>query len=160
MYLRRSSIVRYFLRIRTLSGVTSTNSSSAIHSIAVSSVWVTGVASLMPSSWLCVRMLFFSFARTAFTTISSSRAFSPTTIPSYNSSPGEIHSVPRCSRLSSAYAVAGPMRSETIAPPRRCGNSPAHGIHPARLWCNKAVPRVTVNNSDRKPISPREGASK
>ena len=42
-------------------GVTSTSSSSTIHSIAVSSVWIFGAGSLTASSWLCVRMLFFSF---------------------------------------------------------------------------------------------------
>ena len=68
--------------MRMAFGVTSTSSSSAIHSIAVSSVWIFGAGSLTASSWLCVRMLFFSFGRTALTTISSSRAHSPTTMPS------------------------------------------------------------------------------
>ena len=43
--------------------------------------------------------------------------------------------------------------------PCDAGRSPAHGVQPA--WCvwSSAVPRVSVSRSQRKPMSPRAGAS-
>src|SRR3954453_4792387 len=35
--------------------------------------------------------------------------------------------------------------------------SPSHGSYPSRLWLRTPVPRVSVRNSVRNPISPREG---
>ena len=47
-----------------------------------------------------------------------------------------------------------------MAPPMRCGSSPAHGIQPAWWVCSSAVPRVAVSSLPRKPMRPRAGASK
>ena len=35
--------------------------------------------------------------------------------------------------------------------------SPCHGAQPSKRWLRRPVPRVSVRNSERKPISPRAG---
>jgi len=67
------------------------------------------------------------FSLVAFTSRSSARAFSPTIIPSYTSTPGPTKSEPRSWRLSSAKAVVLPARSATRPPVGRIRSSPYHG---------------------------------
>ena len=62
--------------------MTSTSSSSAMNSIAVSRVWIFGGASLIASSAEWVRMFVFCFSRVTLTIMSSGRLFSPMTMPS------------------------------------------------------------------------------
>ena len=42
-------------------------------------------------------------------------------------------------------------------PVGRVRSSPNHGSQPSKTWCSRPVPRVSVRNSVRKPISPRAG---
>ena len=66
----RSPSRRWRLRTRMAPGVTSTSSSSAIHSMAVSKVRRRGRGGLTDSSWLWVRMLVSSFILVGLTCIS------------------------------------------------------------------------------------------
>ena len=58
--------------------------------------------SRMASSATEARILVCFFSFTAFTSISSQREFSPTTMPSYTSTPGPTNSSPRSCRFYSA----------------------------------------------------------
>ena len=48
-------------------------------------------------------------------------------------------------------------RSATSEPVGRVRRSPAQGSQRSKTWCRRPVPRVSVRNSVRKPISPRAG---
>src|SRR3984885_8884879 len=86
---------RTFFRRRMDFGVTSTNSSSAMNSIAFSKVMSRGGISRMASSAEEERMLVCFFSLVKFTFMSSSRAFSPRIIPSYTSIAGPTNISPR-----------------------------------------------------------------
>ena len=81
----------------------------------------------MPSSEVEARMFVRRFSLTMLTSMSSSREFSPTTMPSYTRSPGSTNIVPRSCTCSIAYPVTLPGRSATSAPVMRCGMSPCQG---------------------------------
>src|SRR5690242_7866505 len=68
-----------------------------------------------------------------------------------------MNSDPRSCRLRIAKLVAVPRRSATSAPVGRVRSSPCHGSHASKTWWRMPVPRVSVRNSVRKPISPRAG---
>ena len=53
--------------------------------------------------------------------------------------------------------MTGPLRSATSDPVGRSRTSPAHGSYRSKTWCSSPVPRVSVRNSVRKPISARAG---
>ena len=69
-----------------------------------------------------------------------------------------MKSEPRSCRAAIANAVAWPRRSATRLPVGRVRSSPCHGSQRSKTWCMIPVPRVSVRNSVRKPISPRAGA--
>src|SRR5438552_15088 len=62
------------------------------------------------SSDAVVRMFVSFFSLEGFTSMSPTRAFSPTTMPSYTGSPGLTNIVPRSCQLKSAYPTATPSR--------------------------------------------------
>src|SRR3990172_8118882 len=55
-----------------------------------------------------------------------------------------------------AYAVDRPARSATSTPATRSRMTPCQGSWPSNRWFMSPVPRVSVRNSERKPMSPRE----
>src|SRR3954447_5843313 len=138
-------------------GVTSTASSSRMNSSACSSDSGRGGISRTVSSAAAARMFVSFLGFDAFTSRSLSREFSPTTIPSYSSSPGATKSDPRSCRFVIANAVAWPRRSATRLPLGRVRSSPCHGSHISNTWCRIPVPRDSVRNSVRKPINARAG---
>ena len=89
-----------------LLGVTSTHSSLRMNSSACSSESGRGGISRISSSADEARMLVSFFGLDAFTSRSLSREFSPTIIPSYNSSTGAMNSDPRSCKFAIANAVA------------------------------------------------------
>src|SRR2546425_452256 len=131
--LRRSVAPSACLRSRMDDGVTSISSSSSMcssssmYSSASSSVTCRGGSRMIISSDAVVRMFVSFFSLDGFTSISPTRAFSPTTMPSYTGSPGLTNIVPRSCRLNSAYPTATPSRSATSTPRLRPCNGPAHG---------------------------------
>src|SRR5438552_3359753 len=90
------------LRRRSDFGVTSSSSSSRIHSRHCSRFMMRGGVSRMLSSADEARMLVSFFSLVMFTSRSLSREFSPTIWPSYTNSPGFTNIVPRAWRLSMA----------------------------------------------------------
>jgi hypothetical protein len=84
--------------------------------------------------------MFVSFLSLAtFTSMSSERAFSPTTFRSYSSTPGATKSEPRWSRSSPAAATSAP--SSSTAPPPALSPTPAGILHGSGLlslpfWCH------------------------
>src|SRR6266850_93591 len=125
--LRRSVAPSARLRSRLDAGVTSISSSSSMYSSASSSVTCRGGSRMIISSDAVVRMFVSFFSLDGFTSMSPTRAFSPTTMPSYTGSPGLTNIVPRSCKLKSAYPTAPPSRSATSTPrPRPC-SGPAHG---------------------------------
>src|SRR5438876_2576623 len=125
--LRRSVAPSARLRSRMDDGVTSISSSSSMYSSASSSVTCRGGSRMIISSDAVVRMFVSFFSLDGFTSMSPTRAFSPTTMPSYTGSPGLTNIVPRSCRLNSAYPTATPSRSATSTPRLRPCNGPAHG---------------------------------
>ena len=81
----------------------------------------------MNSSEFAWRMLVSFFSFVGFTSMSSARAFSPTTMPSYTSSPGPTNIDPRSWSVSSVNVVLTPSRSATSEPVGRVRSSPCHG---------------------------------
>ncbi len=65
--------------------------------------------------------------------------------------------VPRSWRLNRANAATLPRRSATSDPVGRVRSSPCHGSQRSNTWWTIPVPRVSVRNSVRNPISPRAG---
>ena len=55
--------------------------------------------------------------------------------------------------------VVIPPRSATRLPVGRTRNSPCQGTYRSKTWWRMPVPRVSVRNSVRKPISPRAGTT-
>src|SRR3989441_7812203 len=125
--LRRSVAPSARLRSRMDDGVTSISSSSSMYSSASSSVTCRGGSRMIISSDAVVRMFVSFFSLDGFTSMSPTRAFSPTTMPSYTGSPGLTNIVPRSCKLKSAYPTATPSRSATSTPRLRPCNGPAHG---------------------------------
>src|SRR2546425_9901990 len=111
--LRRSVAPSARLRSRMDDGVTSISSSSSMYSSASSSVTCRGGSRMIISSDAVVRMFVSFFSLDGFTSMSPTRAFSPTTMPSYTGSPGLTNIVPRSCKLKSAYPTATPSRSAT-----------------------------------------------
>src|SRR3954453_14845386 len=70
-----------------------------------------------------------------------------------------MKSEPRSWRLNSAKAVVRPARSAISTPVGRVRSSPCQGSNPSKTWWRIPVPRVSVRNSVRKPISPRAGTT-
>src|SRR6185437_13818778 len=108
-------------------GVTSISSSPSMYSSASSSVTCRGGSRMIISSDAVVRMFVSFFSLDGFTSMSPTRAFSPTTMPSYTGSPGLTNIVPRSCKLKSAYPTATPSRSATSTPRLRPCSGPAHG---------------------------------
>src|SRR6185369_6497613 len=98
----RSCSFRKRLRSRIVFGVTSTSSSSAMNSTALSSVsWIGGTrrtASSVPDARTLVNCL----PLIGLTTRSLSREWMPMTMPSYSASPGETNMRPRSCSFHSA----------------------------------------------------------
>src|ERR1039457_3261931 len=110
---------RVFLRSRSDLGVISTNSSSAMNSMACSRFNGRKGTRRIASSAVEARMFVSFFSRTAFTSRSVSLAFSPMIMPSYSSTPGPKKSSPRSCKPHRAYAVDTPPRSAISAPVSR-----------------------------------------
>src|SRR5436309_11787681 len=125
--LRRSVAPNARLRSRMDDGVTSISSSSSMYSSASSSVTCRGGSRMIISSDAVVLMLVSFFSLEGFTSMSPTRAFSPTTMPSYTGSPGLTNIVPRSCKLKSAYPTTTPSRSATNTPRLRPCSGPAHG---------------------------------
>src|SRR5882672_5644732 len=125
---RRSVAPSARLRSRIDNGVTSISSSSSMYSSASSSVTCRGGSRMIISSDAVVRMFVSFFSLDGFTSMSPTRAFSPTTMPSYTGSPGLTNIVPRSCKLKSAYPTATPARSATSTPRLRPCSGPAHGL--------------------------------
>ena len=104
-------------------------------------------------------MLVSFFSRVMFTSMSSAREFSPTTMPSYTSSPGWTKNVIRSCSAIIANGVTTPERSATIEPRSRATMGPAQLSYPENRALAMPVPRVADRNSVRKPIRPRLGTA-
>src|SRR5436309_1183369 len=126
-------------------GVTSMSSSSSMYSSASSKVTCRGGSRMIISSDAVVRMFVSFFSFEGFTSISSVREFSPTTIPSYTGSPGFTNIVPRSCKLKSAYATATPWRSATITP----------RLRPVALE-HTEQPLPQLSTANELPLPPRE----
>ena len=72
------------------------------------------------------RMLVCFFSLQMLTSMSSGRLFSPTTMPSYTSTPGGTIRAERSWMATMAFIVVGPRRSATIEPVPRLRILPAH----------------------------------
>ena len=83
--------------------------------------------SLIVSSEPAARTFVCFFSRTAFTSRSSWRAFSPITIPSYTSSPGPDEELPALLQLHQRERPVRPRRSATSDPEGRVRISPCQG---------------------------------
>src|SRR5690348_7739854 len=94
-----------FFRRRMVFGVISTYSSSAMNSMACSRLSSLCGINRIASSAVEDRMFVSFFSFVTFTSISCSRVFSPTIMPSYTSLAGPMKSSPRSCRFHSAKAV-------------------------------------------------------
>ena len=153
--MRRSLSVRSRLRIRIAFGVTSTSSSSAIHSMAVSSVCTGGgveLDRLVVGVGADVGLLLLPDDVDHHVVRAGALADDHALVDLAR--PGRRTARPAAGGCRGRSRWSSPVRSATMAPPVRWGSSPAHGIQPAWCWCSSAVPRVAVSSSERKPEQP------
>ena len=102
-------------------------------------------------------MLVSFFSLHAFTSSDSSREDSPMIMPSYTSTFGPTNIDPRASSCPSAYVVVTPDADEMIMPFRTRSMAPRNSPYPPNERCIVPVPLVSLMNTERNPMSPREG---
>mmetsp|Transcript_821 Transcript_821/g.3167 ORF Transcript_821/g.3167 Transcript_821/m.3167 type:complete len:412 (-) Transcript_821:822-2057(-) len=125
--------------------------------MASSRVMSRGGVNRTVSSVPLARMFVSFFSLHAFTSMVSSRLDSPMIMPSYTSTFGPTNMLPRLSSCPRAYVVVTPEALEIIAPFRTLSSAPLYGPYPWKDRCMVPVPRVSLMNTLRNPISPREG---
>src|SRR3989344_3063780 len=134
------------LRRRTDFGVTSTSSSSAMYSIASSSVSVRGTFKNSDAPSFLLRILDNCFSLHTFTRISCSFEFCPTICPLYTSTPGPTKSPPRSSAAISPYARVMPVSCATSEPWGFAAKSPLYSSKSSKMVFIIPRPRVSVRN--------------
>ena len=140
--------------------MTSTSSSSAMNSMAVSSVWIVrrGELDAVVVASACGCWSSPSPAPRSRPCRRAGRSRRPP-CPRRRRRPGRRTARRGAGGCRARSRVAVPERSASMAPPVRWGSSPAHGVQPAWCWWSSAVPRVAVSSSERNPMRPRAGAS-